>query len=389
MAIPPTSAQTVVGEPAPPLRFEAFRTRQVVDLQNLRGRVVVVHFFLGLDRQSRKSMPELLRVMRQYGQHGLALVSVSVDNNQAAVVGFADTFKADWPIEYSNLGRMSATRTNWEPPLAPWVVVVGADGIVEYAGSIATLEPAVVAALGKAGIEGFEVMTPEGLAKELEAVTADFDARRFGAAIRRLTAIPVSAVEAGTPQADTYAALVERARQFGDAAFAEADAMITDGDYLGALDHLERIATELADTGFDTQARERIEALKRDPAAKAALAEVERRDRAAKALEMAQMLEDRGQPAAALARYRSIARLFAGLPEAAAAEEAIERLAADLPKRDDGDELKRAETIYRLAESYRAAGRDERAREKYEEVIDKYPDTFWARKSREALAELD
>ncbi|MEM8874379.1 MAG: tetratricopeptide repeat protein [Planctomycetota bacterium] len=382
-------AQVVVGEPAPPLQFEAFRTKQQVDLRRLHGNVVIVHFFHGLDASTRREMPRLLEVRNRYARHGVVMLGVSLDNNQAAVVGFADTFDANWSIFYAMRGRLDDYRVAWDVHFGPRVVVVGADGLVTFNGDIARLEDAVVKALGEAGVQGFETMTAEGLAAELAVITKLFDDRKFGDALRRLTAIPASAVDDGSPSAPVYAELVERARQFGSTAFAEADALLEAGDALAALGHLQRIANELADTGFDQQARDRIEELRRDPAVRKALAAAERRDGATKALEMARMLEDRGNVDAAIARYRSIVRLFADLPEAETAKQALERLGAKTDRGPADPSLKKAERLYRLAESYRAAGKAETARAKYEEVIENYPDTFWAKQARKALQELE
>jgi TolA-binding protein len=156
------------------------------------------------------------------------------------------------------------------------------------------------------------------------------------------------------------------------------------GEYAEAFAAYQEIETELAGTGAVQMVREAVAKLRENPDAAAVIREGSRAAEAQEALAAARTMAEAGNHVAARARYNLILRRYANTPAAAAAQEALDAYAnqaTDTPTPNGPSDEVKAERIFKLAESYRKAGRDGLAEKKYQEVIEKYPDTYWARRA--------
>ena len=114
------------GAPAP-----GFTLRSVAggegDLGKLRGRVVLVNFWATWCPPCVQEMPSLERLHRALGPEGLAVLGVSVDEDDDAVRGFVARYGLSFPILRDPGGHAAASyrTTGW-----PETFIVGPDGAI-------------------------------------------------------------------------------------------------------------------------------------------------------------------------------------------------------------------------------------------------------------------
>jgi TolA-binding protein len=110
---------------------------------------------------------------------------------------------------------------------------------------------------------------------------------------------------------------------------------------------------------------------------RASLAADKRSAAADAALAKAKSLKAAGKDELAYPRFQDVAKAYAGTPAAAEAADAV--------KASDG---RRAESTLSMADAYRSAGNVDKAKAKYQEVIDAFPNTAYAETAKKGLAAL-
>jgi peroxiredoxin len=95
------------GAAAPPLRLPAL-TGGEVDLQSLRGRVVVLNFWATWCPPCVQELPSLERLHRTLGKEGLSVVSVSVDEDEGVLRRFVKEHELTFPVLRDPGGRLAA-----------------------------------------------------------------------------------------------------------------------------------------------------------------------------------------------------------------------------------------------------------------------------------------
>jgi peroxiredoxin len=86
------------GSPAPPFRLERLGGGAPVDLDALRGRVVLINFWATWCKPCEDEMPAMERLYRQLAGQGLELLAVSVDDEPEVVQAFASRLQLTFPI---------------------------------------------------------------------------------------------------------------------------------------------------------------------------------------------------------------------------------------------------------------------------------------------------
>jgi peroxiredoxin len=95
------------GTPAPPFRLSVLGGGEL-DLGSLRGRIVVVNFWATWCPPCVAEMPSLERLYRTLGKEGLAVVGISVDEDEAVLRSFVETHGLTFPILRDPGGRVAA-----------------------------------------------------------------------------------------------------------------------------------------------------------------------------------------------------------------------------------------------------------------------------------------
>lgn len=98
-----------------------------LNLEQYRGKVVVVDFWASWCTPCRQSFPWLNELQAKYGQRGLVIVGVNVDRNREDAIRFLNDVPANFPIVYDSAGTLAS---RYEVPGMPSSYVIGPDGSV-------------------------------------------------------------------------------------------------------------------------------------------------------------------------------------------------------------------------------------------------------------------
>jgi len=176
----------------------------------------------------------------------------------------------------------------------------------------------------------------------------------------------------------------------GEENIAKADEMVAT-DPTGAVVMLEDMQKVFAGTDLAKAARKKLSQLKRKPEVKAVLAEIKARRAAEKALTKAEGDIKKGQYARGLKALDEVAKKFAGTPLGDKAKAAADALRADeeiMKVALEQAAAKYCKGWLSMARSFAKNGMNGKAKEKYQEIIDKFPGTSFAEVAAEEMAKL-
>lgn len=150
----PTPKPTTHAAPKPPTRpgppplvVEHWLNSGPLVLDQLKGKVVVVHFWGVVNGPSRRLMPQLATLLAGHKDGGLVLIGVTEDA-KADVEAFAKRHKIAYPLA---LDAKGATSKAYGVEFLPTVWVIARDGAVAWKGYAEKFRDAIVLkALGDA-----------------------------------------------------------------------------------------------------------------------------------------------------------------------------------------------------------------------------------------------
>jgi thiol-disulfide isomerase/thioredoxin len=384
----PATADVAVGD-KPPLHFEAFGTHKTVDLADLKGKIVVVDFWATWCGPCMAEAGHMVKVNEEYGPKGLQFLGISLDSDPSALPPVIKEKGFTWPMSYEGAGWQGKLPRTWGVNSIPQTFIIGPDGTVLWRGHPAELD----APLAKAFQDHPpQLVDPATLAaanstlSSAEAAVGTDPAK----AMKLLASFPVAAES----DADTKArltALTDKLTAFGQQQLDAAQGQIDAKQFAEAAKTLRTLSQALAGLPIGTTAKEKLAALERDPAVRASLAADKRSAAADAALAKAKSLKAAGKDELAYPRFQDVAKAYAGTPAAAEAADAVKAYEADaafvarVKAKSDG---RRAESTLSMADAYRSAGNVDKAKAKYQEVIDAFPNTAYAETAKKGLAAL-
>jgi thiol-disulfide isomerase/thioredoxin len=98
-----------------------------LNLEQYRGKVVVVDFWASWCTPCRQSFPWLNELQAKFGKHGLVIVGINVDRNREDAMRFLSAVPANFPIVYDSSGTLAS---RYDVPGMPSSYVIGPDGAV-------------------------------------------------------------------------------------------------------------------------------------------------------------------------------------------------------------------------------------------------------------------
>ncbi|MGH2636315.1 MAG: TlpA family protein disulfide reductase, partial [Actinomycetota bacterium] len=98
-----------------------------IDLESLRGQVVVLNFWASWCVPCRQEHPALLRAWERYRERGVVLVGVNFEDAEESALAYADEMGGDWPLA-SDPG--STTAIDYGVFGIPETFVIAPDGTV-------------------------------------------------------------------------------------------------------------------------------------------------------------------------------------------------------------------------------------------------------------------
>lgn len=241
------------GRPAPELALSdgVQGASASTTLASLRGKVVVLKFWLTGCPVCRATLPDYQRLHDRYSRAGVFFLSVVVDS-AAGVTPYLREAGWTFPVGCDPDGR-NASRYGVNRYPADYVI--GVDGVVRASNGIRRevieeeLRRVRAAELGA---------VPPGLERVREAVE-DGD---YGEALRRAEAAGGAAdASAAVRTFVAHVTSIARARQ--DNRFARIDGLVAAGKVADARAEAERIVADFAKTSLEARAKERLAALSR------------------------------------------------------------------------------------------------------------------------------
>ena len=186
----------------------------------------------------------------------------------------------------------------------------------------------------------------------------------------------------------------ELARAVGaeaDKMIAEVQPLVDKGDYVQAVARLKDVSRALAGTPVAARARRQLNDLMAKPEVRAKVESAEKAARADEALAVAKDLQKQKKDEAAYARFKSITREFPDTDAAATAAAVVKRYEDDpafakrVVEKETGAKAKAALS---MARSYRTARRLDQARQKYQSIIQEFPNSPYAQTAQQELSAL-
>ena len=118
----------LVGKTAPPLRLKTLDGKEF-DLGSLRGKPVLVDSWATWCAPCRESMPHLAKLYDEFKEKGLALVSVSKDDDPADAARFIVKYKYSW---LNVADPKWESDGDWGESAIPRLVLIGKDSTVLF-----------------------------------------------------------------------------------------------------------------------------------------------------------------------------------------------------------------------------------------------------------------
>lgn len=113
----------------PPAIDASDQAGKKVELAALKGKVVLVDFWASWCGPCKQEMPVLETLHKKYGEQGLVVIGVNIDNNPKKM----NKFLAGTPVSFRIVhDRKLAVASKYEPGTMPTSYFIGRDGKVRY-----------------------------------------------------------------------------------------------------------------------------------------------------------------------------------------------------------------------------------------------------------------
>ena len=120
------------GNPAPTLSETTLR-RTTVDLEDLRGKVVLLQFWASWCETCIDGMPGLTALYDEYGGDDFEIVGVSLDEDPRAARRAIAEFGLSWPQICDELGKESPLARSYSVSGTPRYILIDRQGLVSAA----------------------------------------------------------------------------------------------------------------------------------------------------------------------------------------------------------------------------------------------------------------
>jgi len=373
----------VIGEPAPELYYrESDKEKGEPVLNKLRGRIVVLFFFRSDDSASVELLPTLNKMARELGKRGVKVIGMSPEKKEV-MDKFLQAKKPEFETFWGGI-----LHRYYNVSAFPKVYLIDTKGIlVDRFHPGDNLQERVLAQMRKTPPVGAD---PESLKARLKEAEAALGKKQYARAYALAKDVATLA-EKESSTAQSAEKLVEKTQEEARKSLAEAREAINNKDYEKACALLAEISVRMEGTTIASEAQTEISRL---------LGDREVKPKMRKALDNAKglVLNDTAAEHEAAKRFQDAVAVYRETTEkypeteaAAAAEKAIDRISKDPEVRKAIAELRASEEAERwldIAERFARVEMYGKAREYYEQLLAKYPDSPAAAKAKERLKTL-
>ena len=137
---------SMVGKPAPPLKFTALDGREV-DLEKLRGKVVLLDFWATWCPPCMAEVPHVRAAYERFNKEGFEIVGVSFDAERARLEDVVKRENLAWPQYFDGAGRDAAPGKTFGIRHWPSMWLLDRNGVVRYISAGAELEEKIATLL--------------------------------------------------------------------------------------------------------------------------------------------------------------------------------------------------------------------------------------------------
>jgi len=128
MAVASTASALAPGD-APPTIDMPDQAGKKVDLNALKGKVVLIDFWASWCGPCKQEMPVLEELHKKYAKQGLVIIGVNIDNNPKKMNNFLRGAPATFRIVHD---RKLVIAVKYAPKTMPSSYFIGRDGKVRY-----------------------------------------------------------------------------------------------------------------------------------------------------------------------------------------------------------------------------------------------------------------
>lgn len=384
----PVSAAVSVGD-TPEMSFKSVDGKEI-SLADLKGKIVLIDFWATWCGPCMAEAEHMVELNEKYGEQGLQIIGISLDQNRQALEATVKEKQFNWPQYFDGKGWGNKFSGAWGVRGIPRTFLLDTSGTVVWVGHPAQIDEPIekafkttppvlvdpeVEKLALATLDQVDAAITSGEnAKAMMSLAAvSDDARKSAAVKKRVADIDVKLQAIVTTEMEL------------------AEKLIGEKKYLEAAMALATLGQAMGQSSQGLKAMQRLSELKSMPEAREAMKAADAEAKAEEELMVASDLQRAGKDDQAYARYKQIVKQFPGTESAKVAAEQIatyEKDPAFVKRANESNAGTKAKGMISLAQSYVRAGHKDKAKAKYQEVIDQFPDTSFSETAKKEQAAL-
>lgn len=384
-------APPAVGKPVS-LHFQAFDGSEV-DLHSLRGKLVLVHFWASTSDACMREAEHVTQIEHRYAGKGLVVIGIDLDRKSEDMEKAAKKYRFDWPEYFDGHEMKGHVAVAWGVRSVPMEFLISTKSRVLWEGAPDKLDAAIDEALAGDTPTLVDAKTTATAGPALDRAQKLVDEHKPSEAMTVMDSIPPEARD-DPDLRKRYEDLEAQIEPAAGAMVDNASAEIDQENFAKAAGTLIRVKGALTSTATGKRAASMLAEMKQNPDAKTQIAQAETQQESETALVNADVLADQKQDLSAYDAYKKVASDYPGTPAATKATAAMAKYDADpaFAKIKSNEQTaatdEKAEKVLNLGKNYAAAGRNDLARDKFNEVIENYPDSAEAAEAKSELAKL-
>ncbi|WP_228547465.1 thiol-disulfide oxidoreductase ResA [Filobacillus milosensis] len=116
------------GDDAPNFMLERLDSNEVIELDQLKGKGVMINFWATYCEPCKKEMPYMEELYKEYQDKGIEIVAVSVDKNRMVIENFYNRFDLSFPLVHDKKGTIMEL---YQVQPLPTSFFINPDGTIE------------------------------------------------------------------------------------------------------------------------------------------------------------------------------------------------------------------------------------------------------------------